>query len=345
MNEFKKYLSRGEILPLELLLNKLDNDSNKNKLIFWYENILNLKFLSSALNNPCISEIIIHDHQNIEVDIAGRLETFKIPDSAMTVTMAMTMTTIMTADEFEMLITALAIKNQQAFNYNNPYCSFNLEIHFDLEKTYKVRATLIHHSITPNNHCKLFLRKIGNQKLNYQAFNLEGEVLTGVLSAITNKKNIIIAGATNSGKTTLLNILLNEIPNNQHLIILEDTHELTLARPNLTHLISNEFHQKKTLKEYCNYALRLRPDRIIVGEVRGEEIIPLMLNLNTGHKGMISSLHANSADEVIKRLALLYALYSDYKEINFNYLEKLIEQNIDVIIYMENRSVRDILYK
>ncbi|MBF0360001.1 MAG: Flp pilus assembly complex ATPase component TadA [Oligoflexia bacterium] len=350
--DFKKFLNRGEILTYDHIINNFQShyhvndhfnpsveEKYKNNLKNWYDNICNLKFLSSVITNPQISEIIYHDLQNIDIDIHGKLNHLKIETETETETDAESEINNLTQDDVEMTITVLAITNKQAFNYSNPFCSFNMEI-----ASQKLRTTLIHHSITPHQYSKLFIRKISTQQFNFKSFNLEGDKLELVLSAIKAKKNIIIAGATNSGKTSLLNTLLKEIPLNEHLVILEETHELSLSfsRANVTHLLSNEFHQKKTLTEYCNYALRLRPDRIIVGEVRGPEIIPLMLNLNTGHKGMISSLHANSAQEVIKRLALLYALYSEYKEINFNYLEKLIEQNIDMVIFMCNRVVSEV---
>jgi pilus assembly protein CpaF len=119
--------------------------------------------------------------------------------------------------------------------------------------------------------------------------------------------NLLISGATNSGKTTLANVLAGFIPENDRILILEDVAELSIRKP---HVVSAEA-QLDTHKSQIGFsdllkaALRHRPDRIIVGEIRGPEARVFLDALNTGHRGSLSTIHANSAEDALRRLAQL----------------------------------------
>lgn len=116
--------------------------------------------------------------------------------------------------------------------------------------------------------------------------------------------NILIAGGTSSGKTSLLNTLLHVIPADQRLILLEDTPELVLERSNWIRLLSHESHGV-TLRLLIRHALRLRPDRLILGETRGAEAFDLIQAANTGHRGTMLTIHANGAYDALQRLETL----------------------------------------
>lgn len=121
--------------------------------------------------------------------------------------------------------------------------------------------------------------------------------------------NLVVSGATSSGKTTLLNTLALEIEAGERVITLEDTAELHLPHPHVVRLETREATPdgvgEITLAQLLRTALRLRPDRLVVGEIRGDEAVHLLQALNTGHDGSMATVHANSADDALARLSSL----------------------------------------
>lgn len=122
-------------------------------------------------------------------------------------------------------------------------------------------------------------------------------------------KNILVSGGTGSGKTTLLSVLCNRIPRGQRIIVIEDSTELKVEYEHVvffeTRMPDEEGHNEVTIRDLLKSSLRLRPDRIIVGEVRGAEALELVQAMNTGHKGCLGTIHANSADDALVRLEAL----------------------------------------
>jgi len=96
-----------------------------------------------------------------------------------------------------------------------------------------------------------------------------------------------------------------------------------------------------SLKDFCSYALRMRPDRMVLGELRSVEVVPFFLTMNNGHKGFMSTIHADSAKNAVERLALLFKMYSE-QEIAYTTIMKLLCSNIDYIIYVKNKKVSTI---
>lgn len=126
--------------------------------------------------------------------------------------------------------------------------------------------------------------------------------MAGVLrSMIADRKNIIVAGGTSSGKTTFVNALIAEINPSDRVLTIEDTQELKVMVPDWVPLISNEQNGVST-RDLVRLSLRFRPDRIIVGEVRGGEAFDLLDAANTGHDGCLATMHANSAMAALSRL-------------------------------------------
>lgn len=127
--------------------------------------------------------------------------------------------------------------------------------------------------------------------------------------AVRSKENLLITGATGSGKTTLLAALLSEVPPNERILSIEDVQELHIRHPHHVALESRQANTegmgRVTLDELLTEALRMRPDRIVVGECRGAELRTLMMALNTGHDGGAGTLHANSVHDVPARLEAL----------------------------------------
>lgn len=134
---------------------------------------------------------------------------------------------------------------------------------------------------------------------------LTRNVLRAVQDAIEGRQNILISGGTSTGKTTLLNALAAFLPPDERLVIIEDTAELQIAMPNVVRFEARRAQRDLpavTIRELLRATLRHRPDRIIVGEVRGGEAYDLLQALNTGHAGTLSTIHANSALQALARL-------------------------------------------
>ena len=132
------------------------------------------------------------------------------------------------------------------------------------------------------------------------------DVLAHIRAAIEKNENILISGGTSTGKTTLLNALSAFLPATDRIVLIEDTAELQIERPNLVRFEARREQAglpAVTIRELLRATLRHRPDRIIVGEVRGGEAFDLLQALNTGHSGTLSTIHANSAAQALARFS------------------------------------------
>lgn len=129
-------------------------------------------------------------------------------------------------------------------------------------------------------------------------------------AAVQARKSILISGGTATGKTTLLNALLKEAPNDERIVLIEDTPEIQLTHPNAVGLVAVRGRLGEasvSAADLLEAALRLRPDRIIMGEIRGVEALSFLRAVNTGHPGSITTIHASSPDGAIEQLALIAA--------------------------------------
>jgi pilus assembly protein CpaF len=138
---------------------------------------------------------------------------------------------------------------------------------------------------------------------------LTEEMARFLTRSVIAKKNIVIAGGTGSGKTTLLNVLSGAIPSDERIVTIEDAAELQLAQPHVVSLETRpanmEGKGEYSIRDLVKNALRMRPDRIVVGECRGGEALDMLQAMNTGHDGSLTTTHANSAREAIARLETL----------------------------------------
>ncbi|AZG17308.1 CpaF family protein [Cupriavidus pauculus] len=178
--------------------------------------------------------------------------------------------------------------------------------------------------------------------------NEEDEALVRALEQLmVRRKNIIVAGGTSSGKTTFLNALAGRVPATDRVLTIEDTMELKLTVPNLVRLLSNK-DKGVTTQHLVALALRFRPDRIFVGEVRFGEAFDMLQALNTGHDGGMASLHASSARSALSRLESMALLGippgSGWK---LDDMRKLIADCIHYVVHMkrtgEMRHVSEII--
>ena len=134
------------------------------------------------------------------------------------------------------------------------------------------------------------------------------DVLQFLRTAVRSRVSIAVSGGTSTGKSTFLNALLKEVPEEERIVTIEDTRELRPITPNTVALIASKGDQgraKVTPQELLEASLRMRPDRVMLGELRGEEAFSFLQAINTGHPGSLTTVHANSARDAYDRLALM----------------------------------------
>ncbi len=160
------------------------------------------------------------------------------------------------------------------------------------------------------------IRKFGDTRLTQEGL-LQHQSATAQMTAylqmaLRSKLNILISGGTGSGKTTLLNILSGHIPHNERIVTIEDIAELKLNQPHVVRLESRpeniESRGEITLTDLVKNSLRMRPDRIIVGETRGGEVLNMLQAMNTGHPGSMSTIHANSPRDAFSRMEVMIGM-------------------------------------
>jgi pilus assembly protein CpaF len=160
-------------------------------------------------------------------------------------------------------------------------------------------------------------------------------VLDDLRNAIGRSANILISGGTSTGKTTLLNALAAFLPPDDRVVLIEDTAELHLERPNLVRFEARRAQTSLpavTIRDLLKATLRHRPDRIIVGEVRGGEAFDLLQALNTGHAGSLATIHANSAEQALARFASC-VVQSDI-ELPYQAVRIQIAEAVDLVLHL-----------
>ena len=160
-----------------------------------------------------------------------------------------------------------------------------------------------------------------------------GELLRGIVRA---KLNVIISGGTGSGKTTLLNVISRFIPELERIVTIEDAAELQLKQEHTVRLETRppnvEGRGEVTQRDLVKNSLRMRPDRIIVGEVRGQESFDMLQAMNTGHEGSLTTIHANSPRDALMRLETMVAMAN--LEIPSSFLRRYMASALDVIVHV-----------
>ena len=159
-------------------------------------------------------------------------------------------------------------------------------------------------------------------------------------ACVKSKLNILISGGTGTGKTTLLNILSSFIDNGERIITIEDAAELKLQQPHVisleTRIVNYEGEGEVTVRDLVRNSLRMRPDRIIVGEVRGKEAFDMLQAMNTGHEGSLTTLHSNSVYDALDRLETMMLM--NEMEIPVSAVRGYIGNAIDIVIQIDRLS-------
>lgn len=242
------------------------------------------------LSNPNITDILVNGHKEVWIDQGQGLEKTKL--------------TFLNEESVRSLAQRLALSNGRRLDQSQPY------VDAQLSKTIRLHAVL---NPIANPGTVISLRIHRPQILSLDDLVINETIKTSqkdfLIELIKNQKSFAICGGTGSGKTTLLNSLLSEVNRNQRILIIEDSRELNPQHP---HAVSLEGRPANiegmgliTMKDLIKQSLRMRADRLIVGEVRGAEVIDWLSALNTGHTGSAGTIHANSIHEVIIRFESL----------------------------------------
>jgi len=190
----------------------------------------------------------------------------------------------------------------------------------------------------------LSIRRFGRTRITDKDFVANLTVTQGMMdllnACVRARLNIIISGGTGSGKTTLLNVLSSVIPENERIVTVEDAAELQLRQTHVARMEARppnvEGAGAVTIRHMVINALRMRPDRIIVGEVRGEEAMDMMQAMNTGHDGSLTTIHANSPREAISRIEVMLGMAN--QNMSMRSIRTQITSAVDLIVQVARFS-------
>lgn len=295
------------------------NEAHDIEEVKSYFNLLTTWPFLSEIINASGTEFFFHSPTHSQrLMLSGEKASFEVP---------------LSAEDWQLWLEILSIHFHQNWNVQNPFVSF-----YGTLCKKKFRISLVHGSTSPHGTSKLVLRVLAQTPHPLSSF---GETSL-LVDLVAKKSNILVAGSTGSGKTSLLTSLLENVESQEHLVILEDTFEIMTSHRHATRFLSGESSQT-SLKSYLSYSLRLSPDRIILGEMRSHEVIPFIMAMNTGHKGLMGTIHASSAADALNRVTLLFSLYAGETNLDFDKVMRLLCQNLEYVVFMENKKVKDVI--
>ncbi|HXH29786.1 MAG TPA: ATPase, T2SS/T4P/T4SS family [Bacteriovoracaceae bacterium] len=271
--------------------------------------------LNELVKKPGITEVIINNLDNIYVEKDNEMIRLDVS---------------LTQEDVDTFSKKVAAHNKKEFSTNYPILDGTLPD--------GSRVNLIHKDYTNSCHAvtiRKYLKSIKTFESSPGIFGLNQKWTDLLKMLVRARMNIVVAGGTSMGKTTFLNLLLQEFPSKDRVITIEDTRELDFSSNNVVRLEARPSYGENkglSIRELLKNSLRMRPDRIIVGEVRAGEVFDLLQAMNTGHEGSMTSVHANSPSETLMRLENLYML-SGY-DLPIKALRYQISSAVDFIIQL-----------
>jgi pilus assembly protein CpaF len=285
------------------------------------DEVMGLGPLEPLLADPSVSDILVNGPNNIYVERSGKLQR----------------TAVRFNDDAHLLniIDRIVSKVGRRIDESTPMVDARLK------DGSRVNAIIPPLAI---DGPVLSIRRFRKDALNIDDLVRYGSLnraLVGLLRAIVMARlNVMISGGTGSGKTTLLNAMSAFIPERERIVTIEDSAELQLQQPHVVRLetrqVNVEGRGQITQRDLVRNSLRMRPDRIVVGEVRGAEALDMLQAMNTGHDGSLTTIHANSSRDALSRVETMVAMTG----ITFplSALRNQIASAIDVIIHMERQE-------
>jgi pilus assembly protein CpaF len=303
---------RGDILPQAAIARVVNEVSDQ---------VVGLGPIEALLRDPEISEVMVNGPNDVYVERKGRLE--RVPD------------VLFEGEEdvlhvIERIVAPLGLRVDESSPCADARLPNGSRVHAIIPPLSLRGPTL--------NIRKFALVPFLPQDLVAQG-SLGPRMLAFLAACVRAKANIVVSGGTSSGKTTFLNVLSSFIPDGERLITIEDAAELRLSKPHVVSLEARpanvEGKGEITVRHLVRNALRMRPDRIIVGEVRGGEALDMLQAMNTGHDGSISTAHANSPRHLLWRLETM-ALMSDV-DLPVMHIRDQVASALDIVVHMARR--------
>jgi pilus assembly protein CpaF len=313
--------SEGHILPQSTLARVINEVSDA---------VVGLGPIEFLLKDPDITEVMVNGPDDVYVERKGRI--VKVDDRLFEGEEAV-------LHVIERIVAPLGLRVDAA----SPWVDARLS-----------DGSRVHAIVPPLSLCGpvLNVRKFGVVPLTPADLVLGGTVgprmMAFLAASVRGRANLVISGGTSSGKTTLLGVLSGFIPDGERLVTIEDAAELRLAKPHVIGLEARppnvEGRGEVTVRDLVRNALRMRPDRIIVGEVRGGEALDMLQAMNSGHDGSLSTAHANSARHVLWRLETM-ALMSDV-DLPVAHVRDQVASAVDVVVHMARlRNGRRVVFQ
>ncbi len=284
------------------------------------------KLINELAKKSGITEIIVNSSDNVFIEREGELILLNIK---------------LVPEDIVIFCRDVAKYNKTVFNPNNPIIDGNLP---DGSRINIISS--LYTQSSPAITIRKYLKTIKEFDSSPGIFGLSPKWITFIKTLMEAKMNIIISGGTGNGKTTFLNLLLQEVSPAERVITIEDTRELSFNLPNSVRLVANKGNGKietpLKIRDLLKNTLRMRPDRIIIGEVRGEEAFDLLQAMNTGHDGSMCTIHSNTPGECLSRIENLF-LFAGY-DVPLKAVRQQMSTAIDFIIQLDrDRSGRRIV--
>jgi len=283
-----------------------------------YESIRGLGVLGRIIADPAVTEVMINGYKDIFVEKDGRL--WKSDNQ------------FESKRELEIIITKFVSRAGRAVNESEPIVDFRLED--------GSRVNVVMPPVALNGPI-VTIRRFPKEAMTVEKLIAFGSITAEVAEIlrllVTAKYNIFVSGGTGSGKTTFLNALSNFIPKDERIITIEDSAELQIK--NIDNLVRLETRNAGadgkgavTIRDLIKSALRMRPERIVVGEVRGAEALDMLQAMNTGHDGSLSTGHANSTSDILSRLETM--VLQGAEGLPLEAIRQQIASAVDIIIHL-----------
>lgn len=282
--------------------------------------IISLGPLRQFIEDPTITEIMVNGAKAVYIQRSGRIEKTNVtfPDNT---NLLHTIQKILAASS-----------TSRRVDESSPY------VDFSMTDGSRVNVLLPPCSLVgPVMTIRKFSRDLTTIDDLIQKNTLNKQMAMFLISAIKAKLNIVFCGSTGSGKTTMLNVLSSHIPEHERIITIEDTSELRLMQEHVVSLQAKaanmEGKGEVSIRDLFVNSLRMRPDRIIIGEVRGQEILDLVQSIASGHAGSLAIVHADSPKECFNRMITMM-LMSGIR-LSGEQIQKQLATSIDLIVYVE----------
>ncbi len=279
------------------------------------DEVMGLGPIESLLKDPAVTDILVNTYKHVYVEKLGKLEhtnvRFKDDAHLMRIIDKIVSAVGRRIDESSPMVDARLLDGSRV-NAIIPPLAVDGPI-----------VSIRRFAVTPLELNDLIILKTFPPEI--------AEILKGIVKA---KLNVLISGGTGSGKTTLLNVLSRFIPEDERIVVIEDAAELQIKQEHLVRMETRppniEGKGEVTQRDLVKNSLRMRPDRIIVGEVRGKEAFDMLQAMNTGHEGSLTTIHANTSRDALMRLETMVAMANF--DLPSEFLRRYVSSAIDVVI-------------